>query len=336
MIPSVYTGLNDMPSLGTVTASSSVKNIGGDGSISGDWLLVFVQALDKSQQANHVKSRVSLNIGDAWRPFISEEFNTMTEVYNRYPALGPYTTKEELLAALPSYYGFIIKITQFAFDYYCYSASYDTDDNKYYMTWNLVNPEYHRAKQFAWSNLTDFDAYGDSIARNAALTPPVHLPVGYKWFDTTDKKLYVVEQLVYGTSKFWYAIPAYRTGITSYGTAVARPSNPSYGYRYANTTLKQIQEYYANDPFSGEEYNIVLDDVPMKNVVNVFPNQPVIIFALPLQTTNSSSVNDKNLLSALAFKSLEWYNGTAWQSYNILSARIINGNSMIKKFNDRR
>lgn len=325
--PASYCGLNDLPQLGTVPLSRSVKNIGGEGAISGDWLLVFVQSLDKSQQANHVKSRVTLNIGDAWRPFISEEFDTMEDVYNRYPALGPYNTKEALNAALPFYYGLIVKVTQSEDSYYCYSAIYNEDESKYFITWNLVTPEYYRAKQFNWNNLTDFDDYGSEGAMEDALRDG--LPVGYKWFNTTDKKLYIVDKML-GISKWWYPVPAYRTGIMSYGTTASAPVSPAYGYRYANTTVMHIQEYFGSDPWSGEDYNIVLDDIPMKNVVNVFPNQPVIIFALPLQTTDSSSGNDKNLLSALAFKSLEWYNGTAWQSYNILSARIINGSSVIK------
>ena len=324
---SFYTGLNDLPSLGTVPTSSSVKNIGGEGAISGDWLLVFVQSLDKSQQANHQKSRVTLNIGDAWRPFISEEFSSMEDVYTRYPILGPYNTKEALNAALPFYYGLIIKVTQSEDSYYCYSASYNETESKYYMTWDLINPKYYRPIQFGWNNLTDFQYYG---TYNEMLATQGMNILGKKWFIYAPGSKGTLYQYKYDEKGYgWHKINGYGN-ITGHGNSTYKPSSPANGYRYANTELMQIQEYYVNNPFSGEASNIILDDIPMKNVVNVFPNQPVMIFALPLQTTDSSSGNDKNLLSALAFKGLEWYNGTAWQSYNILSARIINGSSVIK------
>lgn len=96
-------------------------------------------------------------------------------------------------------------------------------------------------------------------------------------------------------------------GANGYGTLMARPETPSEGFKYANSTAKVIEEYYSADIWTGSEYYISLIENPVKYTINMFPNQPVIMLALPIQTS-ISSLNGSyyhNLLSATAFKGLE-------------------------------
>lgn len=47
--PALYTGLNDLPSLGTYPESVTIKNIDNKADLTGGWLLVAAQALDQDQ-----------------------------------------------------------------------------------------------------------------------------------------------------------------------------------------------------------------------------------------------------------------------------------------------
>ena len=313
--PDVYTGLNDIPSLGTVPTSRSVKNIGGDGSLSGDWLLVFAQALDREQLADHQKSRISLNLGPSWRPFVSESFSSYSDLTIKYPSIGPYSSLNSLVEAMPYYYGNTVLVTNDS--YYTFTTARFVDD-MYYMTWVIADIEYSNPLKLNWINKLSFDGYG---ATNPALST---VPYGYRFYNTSNKNIW---------TKSWKFGDTWTTALLgyfpNYGTTAARPVSPWDGYVYVNIVALQVQKYYSNNTWGSDPFHIVIDSNPSDYAVNVFPNQPVIIYALPIQTT-IKDFSDTNLLSATAFKSLEWYNGTDWQSYNILSARIVNGSSIIK------
>lgn len=328
--PSVYTGLNDMPSLGTVPVSRTIKRVGGEGSISGDWLLVYVQPLDDDQNNNWQSARVNVNVNNNWKPFIKETFSTLQDMYDKYPVLGPYSSQASVLDNTPNYYGLYSYIEDNE-TYYINTSYYDPTTISWYISWMPVNEDYYKLIDFGWNEIVTFDAYGSYASRPPAGT----VPLGYKYFvNESSPTVYpYVYTTIYNSNLGFNMWVRYNNQYAnSFGTTASRPSTPADGYIYGNTTTMRLETYYYLDVWN-DNYYLTVPTNPNNNIVNIFPNQPVIIFAFPIQTSIYSEVNPsvyKNLLSALAFRGLQWYNGTAWQSYNILSTRIINGGSLFK------
>lgn len=227
--PSVYTGLNDLPSLGTNPSSLTIKNNLGEGALLGDWMLIFVQGLDATQRASYVKSRVSFNTNQAYL----KSYSNISTLRSEFPELGPYTSISLALTSMPYYYGY----------------SRNVADGNPYMATTIYS--YGLKKEgsvyyFRWQN-NSYSGYPEQIPSSIELTTTV----------TTSE---TVNDLTY----------------------------------------------------------------------TFFPDQPCFVIMLPLMNCITREADYINYISGYYFRSIEWYNGSAWQSHNVLSVKILNGLSLIQ------
>lgn len=318
--PAAYTGLNDIPSLGTYPESVLTKNSGGVGGLTGDWLLVYIQALDPDQKALYQKTRYNLNLGSSWTPFSAETFTSLASLIDKYPEYGPFNTIEETKNSMPFEYGAIVKVS---YTYYIKTSVFES--SKYYIKWIPVNPEYINAVS-GWRDINlDYNDYGVSDDQPMDLT---NYYIGYRFYRTDLKILVEVRKNSYGF-KSWVTIMK----IKAHGILADRSTTPTDGDTYAVLPNKIITQYFMSPWGGSDRFTLETFTEPSTYLreANIFPNQPVYIYAFPMMTNLwiGSESTPQNYISATAFKSMDWYNGTNWQAFNILSTRIVNGQALI-------
>lgn len=321
----LYQGFNDLNDLSTdfTTEVKPVESM-GSGALLGDWLLVYAQNLDQDQRNNYNGLRFNVNLDDAYKPYNTHNIANANTLESTYPSSGPYT-ETEAKANIPFYYGEYAVLDNDPDTILNFTAFKNSEDDKIYFTWLPVNNGYkYEDSEEGWSNYSDYAEFGTANLLTR-LRPSLTL-----YFRTDRLQMYIATPLPGVWTKFKKA--------DAYGNGNNRPTNPADGFVYFNTTSGKLEKYnnsgqwsdgnrlYIGSLYDGDE---LLVDVN----VNMFPNQPVIIFALPLNSRVSDadthlSSNPLNLLNASSFKSIEWLDGSSWTAFNVLSTKIINGGSI--------